>query len=141
MPIDKVINALEEYFELKQQSNDQIIVRKAREQAGYLLNDYIQKRFDAAMLEERRRAMSVTKKVAVVNPEQVKVTWEEVAKLLDALNSVPLPLQEPKQMESKNFVRWMEIYTNWYRKKRVEAMQLDAATKLELELEDEDKKR
>lgn len=141
MAFDKVISALEEYFELKQVTEDPITVRKARERAKYLLDDYIQRKFDSAMLEERRRSMSITKKVAVVNPNQIKVTWEEVAKLMDALNSAPNPLEEPKQVESKNLVRWMEIYTGWYKKKRIEAMKLDAVTKLELELEDEEKKQ
>lgn len=132
---DNVLTALEKYLELKKNSTEELPVTNAREEAGGALNDYIQKRFDTAMLEERRRSLSVTKKVAVVNPSQVKVTWDEVAKLLDALNNSPLPLKEPKQMFEKDFIRWMEIYTIWYQTKRLQAMQLPSAS-LELDLDE-----
>lgn len=134
MSIDIVLSALEEYLERKRELCDQTVLESARERAGYVLDEYIQQRFDSAILEERKRSMSPTRKVAIVNPDQIKVTWDEVAKLLDALNSSPVPLKHPKNMSEKDFVRWMEIYEKWYQYKRVKAMALPSA-KLEIDLE------
>ena len=137
MSIETVITCLEEYLKSRdlEGTDEAHIYYMARDRAGYALNDYIQKRFDSAMLEERRRSLSVTKKIAVVDPSEIKVTWDEVAKLLDAMNSAPTPIKEPKQMAEKDFIRWMQIYTDWYSGKRLPAMQLTSA-KLELDLDD-----
>lgn len=137
MTIETVLTCLENYLKLRELegTEEEHEYTAARNQAGEALNEYIQKRFDSAMLEERRRSLSITKKVAVVDPSEIKVTWDEVAKLLDALNSSPVPIKEPKQLAEKDFVRWMQIYTGWYFNKRLPAMQLTSA-KLELDLEE-----
>ncbi len=123
MSIDRVLATLEQYFDMKDEVGASTSEAKfARERAGMALNEYIQRQFDLLIMEERRRSSSITRRVEVPpDASAVQVSWIEVARLLDALNSPPMP---PKNLQSgtKEYQKWMDSYREWYEKKRGEAM-------------------
>lgn len=52
----------------------------------------------------------------------VKVSWEEVVHLLDALNAPPLPLSFHPPKDETAVREWMSVYSNWYYHKRTKAL-------------------
>ena len=141
MTIDRLLSALEEYFSLKMEigrfecdsSVEPHILEDARFRAKMALNEHIRKQFDLAIEEERRRTSSVTRKMLIVDPTKAEISWDSVAKLLDALNSPPLPMKNITNIEG--IKTWMKAYEDWYKQKRVNAIK-STSSMLKLDLED-----
>lgn len=140
MKIENVFAALEEYFEARKNlsegsaegsSEDSLVL--IQERAKSSLDLYIKDQFNQLILDDKRDKTPTIEMVAV-NPSNVKVAWEDVVNLLDALNSPPLPLEQ-ENLSLRQASRWMEIYKEWYGKKRIDALlsvtPLDFETKKE----------
>lgn len=124
LPMDRVLAALEEYFELKRdiESVEEPNLFAAKDRAGKALNEYIEDSFDHLMIEEKRRSTHITQKVKIPDTSSIKFTWDDMVHLLDALNSPPLPPSHQKQSDEKFMDNWMKLYRDWYQNKRPQAM-------------------
>ncbi len=118
MKIENVFAALETYFEAKKAGS--IDLSEVQDKAKANLDLYIKDQFNQLILEDKKSKTPTIPDMLAVSPAEVKVAWEDVVNLLDALNSSPMPLSQDGL--ENHMVRWMEIYTEWYRKKRVEAL-------------------
>lgn len=135
MTFDRLMATIEEYLSLKQE----IGITAEFEQLGQAskrielaLKEYLQNYFDRALLEDRRRSSSMTTKVNVIQPEDAVYSYNDIVKVLDLLNSAPIPLHD---MSDDNMVRhWMAIYSEWFlRKKKIK---IQPTNKLSLDLDD-----
>lgn len=143
MKIESVLSTLEEYLELRREagdaSSDVSVVGEAKDRAGRALNEYIRTRFNHLMIEERKSSTSPTRKVDIVNPSTAKVSWEEVAGLMDAVNAAPMPM---KDLSSQVLVhKWMANYKLWYEQKRRDALKINPTDAIDLSEDIEDKQR
>lgn len=138
MKIERVLSALEEYLELRRQTdvsnNDLDIVQAAKDRAGLALNEYIRSRFDHLVIEERKHSSSPTRKVDIVDPVSASVSWEDVASLMDAVNAAPTPMRDLSNQVTVH--KWFAAYKFWYENKRREALKIEPKTPLELDLEE-----
>lgn len=135
MTFDRLMATIEEYLSLKQE----IGITAEFEQLGQAskrielaLKEYLQNYFDRALLEDRIRSSSMTTKVNVIQPEDAVYSYNDIVKVLDLLNSAPIPLHD---MSDDNMVRhWMAIYSEWFlRKKKIK---IQPTNKLSLDLDD-----
>lgn len=109
--VDKLLSSIEEYFDLKKKENlDDASLEAARLRVHSALGDY----FLRALAEEKRKSSSATRKISVVKSANQSVSWDSVAKMIDALNACPLPM---KDIEGGNVTKWMQIYNDWYAKR------------------------
>jgi hypothetical protein len=136
-----LLAALEEYLTLKresQNSEDLEVLKSARTRVDSCLREYFTENFSKAMLEERRRTSSQTRNMATVSGNSVaNVSWENVVKVLDFLNSCPSPLKDVKNPVSAE--KWMAVYNDWHQK-RMEMLR-KILPPLELDLDDAFDKR
>lgn len=129
MTIDRVLSTLEEYFHLKNElitnsdegEADIHLIEDARFRAKMALNEHIKSQFDAVVNEETRRSSSnITSKIRVASPtDSTIISWDDVVKMLDALNSPPTPLKHPT---IDNIIVWMDAYKSWYDSRRINAI-------------------
>lgn len=139
MEINSVLAALEEYFEIKRDIGlfiEAPNLVEARERAGKTLNEYIQKKFDHLLYQqEKRKNTSVTQKIVLPDEENLKFSWDNVASLLDALNSLPNPLPKDKLNNEEAVIKWMNKYEEWFKNKRGTALRsVTSSFQLELDL-------
>jgi hypothetical protein len=134
--IDRLLASVEEYFEIRNEvggSEDLAVLRAAKERVELALNEYFKSTLDRALLEERRRSSSSTRKIDIVNAGEARVSWEDVVKLIDALNSTPMPIRSVE--DHTKLHRWMRTYSDWYNNKRTVSLQPIIAP-LDLDLEE-----
>lgn len=142
MSVDRVLAALEEYFSLKRDLGEietpvEPNVLAARDRAGMALNEYIQTRFNTLLIEDHHKIESPTIKVQIPDAGALKFSWEDIAGLMDALNSPPNPPSEKQIHNTEAITRWVRIYRLWYSQKRTEALRsLSPIQTLDLELEE-----
>lgn len=138
MAINRLLAAMEEYLSLRKEvgiSVDFDEVKQASKRVELALKEYLQYYFDRAILEDRRKTSSLTTKVDVLSPEQAVYSWNDIAKLLDALNSAPIPMRDTS--DDNSIRHWMAIYSEWFRNKK----RLDVKpVKRELDLDFDDLK-
>ena len=127
---DRLLFSLEEYFDLKRDLRDanSEALLQARERVQLCLEEYVRNHFHKLFLEENRRRLSSTRKMIAVQSPDNHLNWENVVKLLDALNAAPVP--------SKELSVWMAAYKEWYQNKRITAVN-SINPKLELDLEND----
>lgn len=120
MTINRLLATLEEYLELKREigkSEDLDELKQASNRVELSLREYIQAYFDLAILEDRRKTSSITSKVDVLSPDKASYSWNDVAKLIDALNSAPIP---PKNLDDQEGIEnWVSVYREWFKNKKM----------------------
>jgi hypothetical protein len=119
MTITRLLATLEEYFSMKRElgeSGQLEELKEASKRVELSLREYVRAHFDRAIMEDRRKTSSLTRKVDIISPDKATYSWNDVVKLLDALNSAPIP---PRNLDdAEGLANWIAVYKEWFRNKR-----------------------
>lgn len=133
LPVDRLLSSLEEYLSIKKEivngdTSDLTRLKDSKKRIESCLSEYFNINFDKAILEERRRLSSTTRKVTIIS----EVSWEDVVKLLDVLNNAPSPMNHISNIEDVK--HWMNVYQEWFNRKKKDSTLKSLEQPLELEI-------
>jgi CRISPR/Cas system CMR-associated protein Cmr5 small subunit len=119
MAVNRLLATLEDYLAMKREVGkdcDISELKEASKRVELSLREYLQNYFDRALMEDRRRSSSQTTEVMIMSADRATYSWNDVCKILDALNNAPIP---PVNLDDKESIdHWLAVYKEWFKAKK-----------------------